>query len=75
VSGRVPGIMLTWNQDDDPGTCTPRVSAGPRPACNSEVLPAPEAPVSMTMPAWARVPASVAVSRSRPKNTASWAWS
>ena len=49
----------------------PRASAGTRPACNKEVLPAPEAPVTMTRPACASVPASVAVRRSRPRNTAS----
>ena len=59
----------------DPGTCTPRASAGTRPARSSEVLPAPEAPVTTTIPAPVSLPASSAVSRSRPQNTAACAWS
>ena len=73
VSGRVPGVMLIRGHEADPGTCTPRASAGTRPAPSSEVLPAPDAPVSMTRPDCTSEPASAAVSCSRPKNTASWA--
>ena len=75
VSGRAVTVRLTTGQPCDPGTCTPRASAGTRPARSSEVLPAPEAPVTMTIPVPASMPASSAVSRSRPQNTAAWAWS
>ena len=75
VSGRAVTVRLTTGQPGDPGTCTPRASAGTRPARSSEVLPAPEAPVTMTIPVPASMPASSAVSRSRPQNTAACAWS
>ena len=67
VSGRVVAVRLTTGQAGDPGTCTPRASAGTRQACSSEVLQAPGAPVTMTIPVPASLPASSAVSRSRPR--------
>ena len=61
VSGSLPGVMTTRGQHSDPGSCLPAASAGSKPACSSEDLPAPDAPETMIMAGPASRPASLTI--------------
>ena len=62
VSGSPVGVMTTRGQPSDPSSCLPAASAGSRPACSRDDLPAPDAPDTTTIAGPASRPDSLTIS-------------